>query len=148
MMKLELKRRPSTNVATIGELYVDGQWECFTLEDVVREKPGVPVMNWKIKGQTAIPAGRYKVIINMSNRFKKLMPLLLNVPGFAGVRIHPGNTHENTEGCILVGRKTSLDTITESRLAYDQLMKQMQEAIDLGEDVFLEIFNADDALRA
>jgi hypothetical protein len=148
-MQIEVKRRQSMGRSTIGEMFVDGAWQCYTLEDVVREKPGVPVMNWKVKGETAIPAGTYKVVINMSTRFKKLMPLLLNVPGFSGVRIHPGNTHENTEGCILVGRKLSLDTITESRLAYLDLFAQMVEAEKGGEDIYITISNPDaDLVRA
>ena len=82
-MHLVLKRQPSTSKSTSGALSIDGKFECFTLEDVVRAK--------KSAGQTAIPAGTYKVIINQSNRFKRLLPLLLNVPGFEGVRIHTGN---------------------------------------------------------
>ena len=82
-MKLLLKRLHKTQNSTIGELYVDGKFECYTLEDVERKE--------KIYAKTAIPKGTYQVIINMSNRFKKLMPLLLNVPNFEGVRIHTGN---------------------------------------------------------
>jgi len=119
-MKLLLKRLHRTDVSTIGELYVDGVFECYTLEDIERDV--------KIKSETAIPKGSYKVMITMSNRFKRHMPLLLNVPNFEGVRIHAGNTNHDTEGCILVGMTRSKDFIGKSRKAYDKLFKKMQNA--------------------
>ena len=122
-MQITVKRLHKTDTSTIGELLVDGLFECYTLEDIER-----PV---KIKSETAIPKGTYKVIINQSNRFKRLMPLLLNVPNFEGVRIHAGNTNHDTEGCILVGRTRSKDFIGQSRKAYDKLFKKMQAAKDI-----------------
>jgi hypothetical protein len=95
-MQITIKRLHKTDTSTIGELLIDGIFECYTLEDVERDV--------KIKGETAIPKGAYKVIINESTRFKRLLPLLLNVPNFEGVRIHSGNTNHDTEGCILVGQ--------------------------------------------
>ena len=127
-MKLHLKRLHRTDKSTIGELTIDGKFECYTLEDIEREV--------KVKAETAIPKGTYKVIINQSNRFKRLMPLLLNVPNFEGVRIHAGNTNHDTEGCILVGRTRGVDFIGQSRKAYDSLFKKMQEA---KEDITLTI---------
>lgn len=122
-MKIEIKRLHKGSNSVIGELTVDGVWECYTLEDVERDV--------KIKCETAIPKGTYKVIINQSNRFKKLMPLLLNVPGFEGVRIHSGNTNHDTEGCILVGRTRSKDFIGQSRKAFAQLFEKMKKAKDI-----------------
>lgn len=119
-MDLTLIREPSTAQSTMGKLMIDGVFECYTLEDVVR-----PV---KIAGETAIPAGTYKVIIDMSNRFKRLLPLVVDVPGFAGIRIHPGNTARDTEGCILVGTSRSADFVGSSRVAFDALFKKMQAA--------------------
>jgi hypothetical protein len=119
-MKIEVKRLHRTENSTIGELLIDGVWECYTLEDKERDV--------KIKNETAIPRGTYKVIINQSNRFKRLLPLLLNVPNFEGVRIHSGNTNHNTEGCILVGRTRSKDFIGQSRKAFDSLFAKMQKA--------------------
>lgn len=118
-MKLQLKRLHRTDLSTIGELYVDGVFECYTLEDVEREV--------KIKSETAIPKGTYKVIVTMSNRFKRLLPLLMNVPNFEGIRIHPGNTNHDTEGCILVGQTRSKDFIGKSRKAFDNLFKKIQK---------------------
>jgi hypothetical protein len=123
-MKLRLVRTDLAPGYTVGALYIDGAFNCFTLEDTVRA-PGV-----KVFGQTAILAGTYKVIINMSARFKRLLPLLLDVPGFDGVRIHPGNSATDTEGCILVGRKKSPGWLGESVLAFDPLFARMQAAKD------------------
>jgi hypothetical protein len=119
-MKLLLKRLHRTESSTIGELYVDGVFECYTLEDIERDV--------KIKSETAISKGTYKVIVTMSNRFKRLLPLLMNVPDFQGVRIHAGNTNHDTEGCILVGQTRSNDFIGKSRKAFDNLFKKMQKA--------------------
>ena len=119
-MKLLLKRLHRTESSTIGELYVDGVFECYTLEDIERDV--------KIKSETAISKGTYKVIVTMSNRFKRLLPLLMNVPDFQGVRIHSGNTNHDTEGCILVGQTRSKDFIGKSRKAFDNLFKKMQKA--------------------
>jgi len=119
-MEIKIKRLHRTEHSTIGELSIDGVFECFTLEDKEREV--------KIKGETAIAKGTYQVIINRSNRFKKLLPLLLNVPNFEGIRIHSGNSNHDTEGCILVGRTRSQDFIGQSRKAFDKLFKKMQKA--------------------
>lgn len=116
-MKIKIKRLHRTDKSTIGELYINGKFECYTLEDVERDV--------KIDGKTAIPKGTYKVIINQSNRFKRLLPLLLDVPNYAGVRIHSGNTAEDTEGCILVGKTRSLDFVGSSREAFTKLFEKM-----------------------
>lgn len=137
-MRMKLERTWCGNVCTIGTLYVDGKTECFTLEDRVRED-GRPVNAWKIPGKTAIPTGIYNVIITPSIRFKRDLPLLVNVPGFSGVRIHPGNTSEDTEGCILVGMGKGPDSVTESRRALEQLFPKIKDAIGCGEKVTLEV---------
>jgi hypothetical protein len=122
-MLIVIRRLYKGDKSIIGEMTVDGIFECFTLEDIER-----PV---KIKGETAIPKGTYKVIINQSNRFKRQLPLLLNVPGFEGVRIHSGNTNHDTEGCILVGQTRHKEFIGKSRKAFDKLFKKMQKAKDI-----------------
>jgi hypothetical protein len=122
-MKIEVKRLHKTSNSTIGELTIDGKFECYTLEDIERDV--------KIKCETAIPKGTYKVIINQSNRFKKLMPLVLNVPNFEGIRIHPGNSNHDTEGCILVGQTRSKDYISKSRKAYEILFAKMKLAKEI-----------------
>ena len=132
-MQLKLIRNVFTDNSTIGELSVDGVFECFTLEDVVR-----PV---KIKGETAIPAGTYEIEINMSPHFKKLLPELLDVPNFEGVRIHSGNKPEDTEGCILVGQTKGKDFVFSSVAAFGPLFQKIQDALD-GDKVFIEIIEA------
>ena len=122
-MKIQIKRLHKTENSTIGEMTIDGKFECYTLEDKERDV--------KIKSETAIPKGTYKVIINQSNRFKKLMPLVLNVPNFEGIRIHPGNSNHDTEGCILVGQSRSVDYITKSRKAYEILFTKMKLAKEI-----------------
>lgn len=93
----------------------------------------------KIKNETAIPAGKYEIIITRSVHFKnKLLPLLLNVPNYEGVRIHSGNRPEDTEGCILVGRTKNEDFVGKSRLAFQPLFDKMQAALET-ERVFIEI---------
>lgn len=132
-MKLTLKRSVLTQYSTIGDLFIDGRRECFTLEDVVRED-GV-----KIYGETAIPAGTYEVQLTMSPRFKRVLPLLLDVRNYVGVRIHPGNTAADTEGCILVGQTKAKDFIGNSRAAFDALFSKLEAATKRKEKITLEI---------
>ncbi len=131
-MRLVLTRRPSANGCTIGLLTVDGVHECYTCEDVVRTGPKVP-------GQTAIPAGTYPVVVNMSARFKRRLPLLLDVPGFEGIRIHTGNTQFDTEGCILPGRGFTPSGVVQSVLAFDALFAKIEAAHSAGHPVTIEI---------
>ena len=132
-MKLFLERLQLDPDVTIGSLDVDGQWQCWTLEDTVRP-PGV-----KVQGQTAIPWGRYDVTITPSPRFGRDMPLINNVLGFSGVRIHPGNVAADTEGCILVGTDRLAKSIGRSRLAFDALFPLLKAAVARGERIELEI---------
>lgn len=127
-MTLRLVREPSRDGATLGVLFVDGHFQCFTLEDVVRDVPGMPVSAWKVPQQTAIPAGRYRVIVTPSVRFQRPLPLLLDVPGFSGVRIHPGNTAADTEGCLLVGLDRQRGRVLRSRVAFELLFPLIEQA--------------------
>lgn len=138
-MRLKLERTWCGKVCTIGTLAVDGKMECFTLEDVRRELDDRPVSEWKVPGATAIPEGSYNVVVTPSVRFKRDLPLLENVPGFSGIRIHPGNTAADTEGCILVGAAKGTDQVTHSREAFDRLFKRIRESLDCGEKVTIEV---------
>jgi hypothetical protein len=129
-MEMQVTRQTFTDKSTIGELTIDGVHQCFTLEDKVRDQ--------KVFGETAIPAGRYEVVINFSNHFKKMLPELVAVPNFEGVRIHSGNTDKDTEGCILVGKVKGTDAISESRDAFKDLFEKIQAAA-AQEKVFIEI---------
>lgn len=137
-MKLRLVRHPEPTV-TLGDLYVDGTFQCFTLEDVDRrlENGGV-----KIKGETAIPLGTYQVTIDFSQRFQRPMMHVLDVPQFAGIRIHAGNNVTNTEGCILVGEDIDRDTVIRSRLALAELQQMVRAALDRNENVSIAIERA------
>jgi hypothetical protein len=136
-MNLLLQRRPSADGCTLGQLFVDGAFECFTLEDIVRSAA-------KVAHETAIPAGEYRVTITFSNRFQRMLPLVNDVPGFDGIRIHSGNTAADTSGCILVGQHSAVDSIDSSRLALGALQPKIAGALARGEDVVLTIRNAAD----
>ena len=99
-MNLLLLRRDFTDKSTIGLLYVGQVFQCYALEDPDRK---LEDGGEKIPGKTAIPRGKYRIIIDWSNRFKRELPRLLDVPNYVGVRIHPGNGPDDTEGCILPG---------------------------------------------
>jgi hypothetical protein len=138
---LTVLREPSKNGATLGEMLLDGVHECWTLEDPVREVEGEPVHKWKIPGKTAIPKGKYRVVLTHSNRFKRVLPELLNVPGFSGVRIHAGNSASDTEGCVLVGQERGSETVTKSRDAMLELMAAISAVVENGEQVWIEFRN-------
>ena len=133
-MNLRVIREPSTVAATMGILLIDGVFTCWTLEDVVR-----PV---KIPGETAIPAGRYDVRLSLSQRFQKLLPEILAVPGFTGIRIHAGNTQADTAGCLLVGRIRAYDRVEESKLALMNVMEHLRRATTAGDPITLTIEEA------
>lgn len=137
-MKLILKRLKKADNYTSGVLTIedDSTFSCNTLEDKYREGD---IFKVKVQNKTAIPNGTYEVILNMSNRFKKYMPLLLDVPNFSGIRIHSGNTHEDTEGCILVGNGDGSDGFLEdSRNAFNSLMARLKK-VEKKEKIFIEI---------
>lgn len=140
-MRIQVQRISQRDDATIGALLVNGVQECSTLEDKVREVEGQPVEDWKIPARTAIPCGCYAVKITFSPHFQRPLPLLVGVPGFDGVRIHPGNTDRDTEGCILVGEWDGKadDFIGNSRNTFDRLYQKIKEALEDGESVKLEI---------
>lgn len=122
-MKLTLERFEFTDNSTIGRLFINDKFFCYTIEDKVRDE--------KIKGITAIPKGTYKVVVNMSNRFKVMMPLLLDVPNFEGVRIHSGNTSADTEGCIILGYTKSPNFVGNSKKAVTDFMAKIKDVNDI-----------------
>lgn len=123
-----LTRLGPVHEATPGFLTIEGRFLCWTLEDRVREQVGVPVEQWKVPGKTAIPVGTYPLRVTWSPRFKTMLPHVDRVPGFSGIRIHAGNTVEDTEGCILVGLRREGSRILDSRVALDQLMQRLGNA--------------------
>jgi hypothetical protein len=126
-----LKRRYLKPGYTIGALYVDDTFLCDTLEPTVR-----PV-GVKIFGKTAIPEGIYKIELTYSRHFQKELPLLLKVPNFEGVRIHPGNTAADTQGCILVGKNNERGRVTNSRVYFGALFEMIKKRIAEGVEIVI-----------
>ena len=143
-MELELKRIARRDTYTIGRLYIDGEYFCDTCEDRDRGlRQDLPVsvnQARKVRGQTAIPTGRYRVTLGVkSPKYSKkkqyaacngYVPRLINVPAFDGILIHIGNTAADSEGCILVGRNKKVGMVLESTNTFWQLYSRLQEAKD------------------
>jgi hypothetical protein len=134
-MKLRVERLWKKPAYTVGRLFVDGKFFCNTLEDTVRDLSNEK----KVYGKTAIPYGKYKVVYNWSPKFGRNLPRLLNVPAFEGILIHPGNTADDSAGCILVGRNTEVGRLTESRYTSDKLNVLIEDAQRGGESITIEI---------
>lgn len=132
-MDIAIKRIYKGAEYTVGRLSIDGKYFCDTLEDTVRA-PGV-----KVRGKTAVPAGRYRVVFTESPRFKRILPLLVDVPNFEGVRIHPGNTAKDTEGCLLVGFNQVKGKVVASRATFQKLFEKLWAADQAGEEIWTEI---------
>ena len=140
-MILTLHRDLIKSTCTLGVLTLgsgsDSLHLGYTCEDIDRHLETNP--EEKIKGMSAIPRGKYQVVLSYSNRFKKIMPELLLVPGFSGVRVHGGNTAEDTEGCILVGEQRTSDGVRICKKILETIQVYMQEAINNKEQIWMEI---------
>ena len=125
IMILTLKRIAFRYSYTIGKLYVDGVYVCDTIEDMDRGLDDSmnedEIKARKVYGETAIPYGTYKVSITYSPKYKKMMPLIENVKGFSGIRIHSGNTAKDSLGCIIVGKNKKVGMVLDSRETYNRL---------------------------
>ena len=136
-MKIRVVRDKSAHGATLGTLYVNGLEFCDTLED---EDRALETCDWaKIYGQTAIPRGRYAVTISRSSRFQRELPEILDVPGFTGIRIHPGNVAADTHGCLLVGRRDGAARVINSRVVFEKLFALIVSSYKRDEPIELEI---------
>ncbi len=135
-MQIELHRKYRKNGYTIGLLYINGQLVCNTLEDTDRGLTSAMSVNdiaaVKVKGKTAIPTGSYPVIMSYSPRFKKQMPLICGVKGFEGIRIHSGNSSDDTEGCILCGKNTEVGRITSSKMWTEKVYEYIRGGLKQG----------------
>lgn len=123
-MKLLLHRKYKKEGYTIGKLYIDGEYFCDTLEDKVRPQ-GV-----KVYGETAIPYGTYKVVLSYSNKFRRVLPEVLSVSMFTGIRMHRGNYPSDTLGCVLVGKNKIVGGLTESGDTEILLISKLKTAKD------------------
>jgi hypothetical protein len=130
-MKLTLIRIANRPTYCIGKLYIDGVWFSDVIEDTDRglcdEMSEKEILERKVKGETAIPTGIYQVLITYSPKYKKQMPLINNVKGYSGIRIHSGNTAKDTEGCLIVGKNTKVGMVTDSRNTYNALFKRLNQ---------------------
>jgi hypothetical protein len=142
-MELQLKRETFTDESTIGTLSIEGKFECFILEDKDRGLNDnltlEQILKVKVYGKTAIPYGRYEVDWTMSARFKVMMPILLNVKGYSGIRIHKGNTEIDSLGCLLCGTRKKNNMVTESTLATKNLYAKIENAKKQGQRIFITI---------
>lgn len=150
-MKIKIIREILSETETLGSMFINNKFFGYTLEDKDRGLKNTDnladILKNKIKGGTAIPSGTYQIKLSVSNRFKRLMPEVLNVPGFAGVRMHGGNTHLNTEGCPLIARNRYIDKPSGFEKIRNwiqgslekELTAKIQQAIKKGEKVELEI---------
>lgn len=128
-MRITLVRIANRPTYCIGKLYIDGVYFCDTIEDTDRglkdEMTVEEILKKKVKGETAIPTGIYAVYLTYSPKYKKQMPLIDNVKGYGGIRIHSGNTSKDTEGCLIVGLNTKVGMVTQSRKYYNLLYKEL-----------------------
>jgi hypothetical protein len=152
-MKLLLKRIAHKPGYTIGKLYIDGAYFCDTLEDTDRglkqSMPLAEIKQLKQAGITAIPAGKYYVLMHIASpkyatrpanqSIGGLLPRLANVPGYDGVLIHIGNYPKDTEGCILVGKNKAVGAVLESTETFFQLYPLLKAAADKVEEITITI---------
>ena len=140
-MRITIERIANRPTYCIGRLYIDGAYFCDTLEDrdmgFSDEMSEKEIKEKKVYGETAIPIGIYKCILNYSPKFKKVLPLLLNVKGYSGIRIHSGNTNKDTLGCLLVGKNKEVGKVLDSRVTFDALFKRMKQRED--SEIIVEI---------
>ena len=129
-MNIDIYRIALRSDYTIGRRYINGIYLCDTLE--------LPENNNAL-GKPCIPRGIYAVHLTMSPRFHRVLPLLLNVPGYEGIRIHPGNTVKDTKGCILVGWNMERGRLDDSKIAMGMLMRNLNNANNKGEAIRLRL---------
>lgn len=136
-MEIELKRVYGGSTFTLGDLYLNGKFFCSTIEDLERD---LKTEKDKVYGCTAIPRGRYRIVLTRSMKFKRILPLLLNVPFFEGIRIHAGNTEKDSLGCIIVGerRRPYEGYVYESRKTEKRLMDVLTQ-LPAGEEIWISI---------
>lgn len=134
-MEILIKRIAKKNTYTIGKMYLNGVYFADTLEDkdrgLTQSMSLEEIKKIKIPGETAIPTGTYKVIVNMSPKFKRLLPRLLNVPGFDGILIHKGNSDKDTSGCVLLGENKVVGRVVNSTPYEKKLVQILKNEQDI-----------------
>ena len=135
-MNLALLRDTFTETSTTGQLFIENAFECYVLEDQDRK---LEAGGKKVYGKTAIPRGRYQVVLDWSPKYGRDMPHILDVPGFNGIRIHTGNRSEDTEGCLIVGQERVENYVRNSKIAFDALLQKLNLAWAKEEEVWITI---------
>lgn len=134
-MEILIKRIAKKNTYTIGKMYLNGVYFADTLEDkdrgLTQSMSLEEIKKIKIPGETAIPTGTYKVIVNMSPKFKRLLPRLLNVPGFDGILIHKGNSDKDSSGCVLLGENKVVGRVVNSTPYEKKLVQILKNEQDI-----------------
>lgn len=142
-MEITLDRAWKKDGYTISRLFINGERICEALEDTDRGlKQSMSleeIKKLKIYGKTAIPSGRYKVVMSYSPKFKKVLPEVLDVKGYSGIRIHRGNTAKDTLGCVLPGLNQRKGTVLYSTKWTNVIISEISSAIKRGEEVWLNI---------
>lgn len=142
-MEIQVNRIARKDGYTIGRMSLNGEYFCDTLEDTDRGLNSTmssdEILAKKIKGQTAIPTGKYDVLLTFSPRFKRVLPLLLNVPGYQYIRVHHGNRPDSTEGCLLVGENKAKGQVLNSRATLEKLMSVLLECEKRKEKISITI---------
>lgn len=142
-MELRLERKYRSSKYCIDKLYINGEYFSDALEDPDRGLTDSmsleEIKRIKVKGDTCIPYGTYNVTITYSPRFKKNLPLINNVKGFDGIRIHSGNTPQDTEGCLLLGFNKVKGRVIDSKVTVNKFIDMVQEALNKGEKVTITI---------
>lgn len=142
-MKITVKRIAKKPKYTIGKMYLNDRYFCDTIEDTDRgltsEMSVEEIKSKKVYAQTAIPTGEYDVMITYSPKYQRMMPLICNVKGYEGIRIHSGNTEKDTEGCIIVGKNTVVGAVTSSRDTYRELFNILEHASKVSEPITIKI---------
>lgn len=143
-MKLELKRIARKNTYTIGRLFVDGEYFSDTIEDkdrLIKQTDSLDkIKKAKVYAETAIPTGTYNIVVNQSPKFKRLLPRLLDVPGFEGILIHRGNTAKDSAGCIIVGENKVVGKVINSTPYELKLTEMLKKAQDKKESITIKIY--------
>jgi len=142
-MQILVKREWLSDECSVGELYINNVFECFTLEDkdrgLTQSMPLAEIQKLKQYGKTAIPKGRYPVVIQYSEAHGKDLPTLRNVPDYGGVEIHCGNTAVDTLGCILLGQMRTRTSVLSSVKAFEVFFPKLQAAFKNNEPIFITI---------
>lgn len=141
-MELKVIRKEFTDDYTIGELYINDKFFCYTMEDkdrgVTKDDSINEIKKVKVAKRTAIPYGDYRVILSYSKKLKRFLPLILDVPNFRGIRIHKGSTQDWSSGCVLVGMKRTVNKLKDIVEAEKNLMDILKSVNEI-EPIYIKI---------